>query len=405
MVIGLDASRANRQRKTGTEWYSFYLIKNLAAIDRRNRYWLYVDESPSQELKDAVKNNPNFTIKFLRWPFYAFWTLGRLSLEMLIARPDVLFIPAHTLPLFYPRRTVNTIHDIAFVREQNLYRSEKMKARLPGSRRVLNVLIKILTLGKYQSDSVDYLYWSTAFALRHARKIITVSDFTKQEILSLYPKTKAAKIKVVHNGYNDFLYQPLTEPEKNLAVLNKYGLEAPYFLYVGRLEKKKNTPALIEALAILRENYPQIKEKLVLSGDASFGYDEVKYVIEEFDLGREVLMTGWVQEEDLPYLFQSASAFVFPTKHEGFGIPVLQSLACGVPTIVSDLPVLREIAGDAVLYFDQSNIRSMAQAMARIVSDHDLRARLIAKGLERVKDFSWEKCAQETLQELENWEK
>lgn len=405
MVIGLDASRANRQRKTGTEWYSFYLIKNLAVIDQRNRYWLYVDEPPSLELKDAVKNNPNFTIKFLRWPFYAFWTLGRLSLEMLIARPDVLFIPAHTLPLFYPRRTVNTIHDIAFVREQNLYRSAKVKARIPGSRRVLNVLIKIITLGKYQSDSVDYLYWSTAFALRHARKIITVSDFTRQEILSLYPKAKADKIKVIHNGYNDFLYQPLTETEKNQVILNKYGLEAPYFLYVGRLEKKKNTPALIEALAILRENYPEVKEKLVLSGDASFGYDEVKYVIEEFDLGRDVLMTGWVKEEDLPYLFQSASAFVFPSKHEGFGIPVLQSLACGVPTIVSDLPVLREIAGDAVLYFDQNNIRSIAQAMARIVSDKDLRAELIAKGLERVKDFSWEKCAQETLKELENWGK
>ena len=405
MVIGLDASRANRQRKTGTEWYSFYLIKNLAVIDRRNRYWLYVDEAPSPELIDAIKDNPNFQIKFLRWPFYAFWTLGRLSLEMLIARPDVLFIPAHTLPLFYPRRTVNTIHDIAFVREQNLYRSEKIRERIPGSRRFLNGLIKILTLGKYQSDSVDYLYWSTAFALRHAKKIITVSDFTKQEILSLYPQTRAAKIKVVHNGYNDFLYQPLTDAKKNQAVLDKYGLEAPYFLYVGRLEKKKNTPALIEALAILRESYPAIKEKLVLAGDASFGYDEVKYMIEEFNLNRDVFMTGWVDEVDLPYLFQSASAFIFPSKHEGFGIPVLQSLACGVPTAVSDIPVLREIAGDAVLYFDQTDIRSMAKVMAQVVSDEPLRRELIAKGLERVKDFSWEKCAQDTLRELEEWEK
>lgn len=403
MVIGLDASRANRQRKTGTEWYSFYLIKNLAAIDRRNRYRLYVDAPPSPELKDAVKDNPNFSIRFLRWPLRAFWTLGRLSWEMIITRPDVLFIPAHTLPLFYPRRTVNTIHDIAFVREQNLYRSAKVKARIPGSRSALNVLIKILTMGKYQSDSVDYLYWSTAFALRHAAKIITVSDFTRQEILSLYPKTKAAKVKVVHNGYNDFLYQPFSDAKKVQTVLTRYGLAKPYFLYVGRLEKKKNTPALIEALAILRENHPEIREKLVLSGDASFGYDEVKYAIEEFNLDREVMMTGWIREEDLPYLFQAASAFVFPSKHEGFGIPVLQALACGVPTIVSDLPVLREIAGDAVLYFNQNNKRSIAQAMAKIVSDSDLRASLVTKGLARVKDFSWEKCARETLAELEDW--
>lgn len=403
MVIGIDASRANRQRKTGTEWYSFYLIKNLAVLDRRNQYRLYVDEAPSEELKNAVKDNPNFQIKFLRWPLYSFWTLGRLSLEMLFSPPDVLFIPAHTLPLIYPRRTVNTIHDIAFVREQNLYRSEKMKERIPGSRRILNFLIKVMTGGKYQSDSVDYLYWSTAFALRHARKIITVSDFTRQEILSLYPKTKPDKIRVVHNGYNDFLYQPHQGQGKRQEALSRYGLIQPYFLYVGRLEKKKNTPGLIEALAILREDHPSIKEKLVLSGDASFGYDEVKYAIEEFNLGSDVIMTGWVREEDLPYIFQGASAFVFPSKHEGFGIPVLQSLACGVPTLVSDLPVLREIAGDAVVYFDQNDPRSIAQAMAKAIEDQESRRTLIARGLARVENFSWEKCARETLKELEEW--
>ncbi len=403
MVIGIDASRANRQRKTGTEWYSFYLIKNLAAIDHKNKYRLYLDAPASPELLEAIKTNSNFSCHYLNWPFYAFWTLGRLSWEMIWRRPDVLFIPAHTLPLFFPRRTVNTIHDIAFVREQNLYRSQKLKQHIPGSRRVLNGLIKIFTLGKYQSNSVDYLYWSTAFALRHARKIITVSHFTKQEILSLYPKTKETKIKVVHNGYNDALYQANVHSEKIADVLIKYGLEQPYFLYVGRLEKKKNTPALIEALAILHEDHPEIKIKLVLSGDASFGYDEVKYAIEEFDLEREVMMPGWITEADLPYLFHGATAFIFPSKHEGFGIPVLQALACGLPTAVSDIPVLREIASDAVLYFNQNDKRLIAAAMAQIATDGNLRQILKEKGLARAKEFSWKKCATETLSELENW--
>jgi glycosyltransferase involved in cell wall biosynthesis len=403
MIIGLDASRANLKHKTGTEWYSFYLIKNLAEIDRTNKYRLYLNTLPAPELQEIIKDNPNFSVKVLNWPLYSFWTLGRLSLEMLIARPDVLFVPAHTIPLIHPRKTVNTIHDLAFIREQNLYRSEKIKTKYRGLRLIINSLVKLFTLGKYSTDSLDYLYWSTNFTLHHAKKIITVSDFTKQEILSLYPKTPAAKIAVIHNGYNTELYRPLTgEEEKIEATLDKYGLRRPYFLYVGRLEKKKNTPALIEALSLLRENNPEIKEKLVLIGDASFGYDEVKYIIEEFNLNNEVYMPGWVAENDLPYIFNGASAFIFPTKHEGFGIPVIQSLACGLPTAVSDIPVLREIAGDSVLYFDQNNKQTIAAAMAKIIQDQPLRQSLKNKGLEQVKKFSWRKCTLETLREIEN---
>lgn len=402
MIIGIDASRANRQRKTGTEWYSFYLIQNLARIDKTNKYWLYLNMPPTSELTAAVKDNPNFTFKYLHWPLYSFWTLGRLSLEMLWRRPDVLFVPAHTLPLFSPRKTVNTIHDIAFVREKNLYLSEKVKTRIIGSRTLVNFVVKMITLGKYEADSVDYLYWSTAFALRRAKKIITVSEFTKQEIISLYPKANAEKIKVVHNGYNSDIFKPIKDEEKIHKVLDKYSISKPYFLYVGRLEKKKNTPALIEALSLVRENNPEIKEKLVLIGNASFGFDEVKYVIEEFNLNSDVIIPGWVAEEDLPAIYCGATAFVFPTKHEGFGIPVLEALACGLPTIASDLPVLREVAGDAVLYFDHNDKRAISNAMARIVSDKHLRQDLIDKGLVQSHKFSWEKCAAATLKEIEN---
>jgi len=402
MIIGIDASRANRGRKTGTEWYSFYLIQNLAIIDKTNKYWLYLNTPPSLELSEAVKDNPNFSFKYLRWPLFSFWTLGRLSLEMLWCRPDVLFVPAHTLPLFSPRKTMNTIHDIAFVREKNLYFSEEVKTQGASLRRLINILVKIVTLGKYRADSVDYLYWSTAFALEHARKIITVSEFTKQEIISLYPKTKLKKIAVIHNGYNNDLFKPLEDEDKTAKILDKYGISKPYYLYVGRLEKKKNTPALIEALALVRENSPEIKEKLVLIGNASFGFDEVKYVIEEFDLNNEVYIPGWVDEADLPYIYNAATAFIFPTKHEGFGIPVLESMACGLPTIASDIPVLREIAGDAVLYFDQNDKREIANAMIRIVKDEALRQELRVKGLAQSAKFSWLKCASETLKEMEN---
>lgn len=403
MIIGIDASRANRQRKTGTEWYSFYLIKNLAQIDKTNTYWLYLNTPASCDLQAIVKDNPNFIFKYLRWPINSFWTLGRLSLEMILRRPDVLFVPAHTLPLFSPRNSINTIHDVAFFREKNLYFSQGLKSTQYILRPLVNFFVKIITFGRYSADSVDYLYWSTEFALHHARKIITVSEFTKREILNIYPKTKENKIKVVHNGYNNELYRPLDDPLKTKEILDKYNLKQPFFLYVGRLEKKKNTPILIEALSILRDQHPEIEEKLVLIGNASFGFDEVKYVIEEFDLNNDVLIPGWVDEEDLPYIYNAASAFVFPTKHEGFGIPILESMACGIPTIASDLPVLKEVAGEAILYFNQNDKYDIARAMYRIISDNDLRSHLRGEGLAQSRNFSWRKCAEETLRELENF--
>jgi glycosyltransferase involved in cell wall biosynthesis len=401
MLIGIDASRANRIRKTGTEWYSFYLIKNLAKIDKTNTYRLYLDVPPTAEMIKAVKDNPNFSFKVLNWPFRFFWTLGRLTWEMIWRHPDVLFVPAHALPLVSPRRTVNTIHDIAFIREQRVYRSEKIKINLPGSRPVIDFFIRVLTGGKYRSGSVDYLRWSTAFALKHAKKIIAVSEFTKKEILELYPKVPGEKINVVYNGYNRELFHPCFNFDKQAAVLNEYGLERPFFLYVGRLEKKKNTSILVEALALLRESHPEIKEKLVLIGDAGFGYDEIKYAIEEFDLESDVLMPGWAAEEDLPCIFSAAEAFIFPSKHEGFGLPVIQAMACDTPVIASDISVLKEIAGDAVEYFKQNNKDSLAQAMVKIINSSALREELKIKGRARAKEFDWEKCARETLRVLE----
>lgn len=400
MIIGIDASRANLKHKTGTEWYSFYLIKNLAKIDKNNKYLLYLNSEPSPELKKIIEGNSNFSFKVLNWPFDSFWTLGRLSLEMLFKAPDVLFVPAHGLPFFSPRRSVNTIHDLAFLRDKNLYRCDKIKTSHAYYRGFVNFLVKIVTLGKYRASSLDYLYWSTKFALKKASKIIAVSNFTKQEIENFYPKVKSKKIQVIHNGYNSELYRLSDSEEKNNEVLFKYGLEKPFFLYAGRLEKKKNTPILIEALSIVRENYPEVKEKLVLIGNASFGYDEVKFMIEEYDLEREILMPGWVDEADMPYIFASASAFIFPTRYEGFGIPLLQAMACGLPIAVSDIPVLHEVAADVALYFNPNDSCSIALAMKSLVLDSALQEDLKAKGLERVKNFDFEKCARETLEVL-----
>lgn len=402
MLIGIDASRANRIRKTGTEWYSFYLIKYLAKLDQKNNYLLYLDAEPGEDFKKIIAENPNFNFKVLNWPVNFFWTLGRLSLEMLFFRPEVLFVPAHTMPFFAPRKTVNTIHDVAFAREDRLYRSEEAQTEAKWSRQVINFLVRFVTRGKYQANTVDYLDWSTRFALKNAGKIITVSEFTKKEILEIYPFAKPEKIFPIHNGFPENYCQTCSQDRVD-SVLAKYGIEKPFFLYVGRLEKKKNTPMLIESMALLRERYPEIKEKLVLIGNAGFGFDEVKYLVEQYNLMRSVSATGWVDEDDLCYIFNGATAFVFPTRHEGFGIPVIQAMSSGIPAVISDIPVLREIAGDAALFFDANNKEALSEAMAQSVLNLKLKAELKEKGLKRAANFSWEKCARETLSVIEAW--
>lgn len=420
MLIGIDASRANRHHKTGTEWYSYYLIRNLAQIDSKNEYILYTDKpligglldlTNSEEKFAKIKINRkgyqllksphnNFKAKILKWPFDFFWTLGRLSLEMLAHKPDVLFVPAHTLPLFSPPKSINTIHDVAFERDRYIYRFDKMGSEDKIKRKMVSFLVRIFTLNKYSANSLDYLRWSTRYALKKARKIIAVSNFTKSEILEIYG-AGPEKIKVVHNGYNNFLYKKIDDEAKIKAVLDKYGVERPYILYTGRLEKKKNTPALVEAFAMIREKNKNIREKLVLIGDAGFGYDEVKYMIREYDLNEEVIIPGWVEENDMPCFYSGASAFIFPSKHEGFGIPVLQAMGCGVPLAVSEIPVLHEVAGEAALFFCPYNTDLIAGAIEKILTDENLRKDLIKKGQERVKNFSWRKCAEETLRVIE----
>jgi glycosyltransferase involved in cell wall biosynthesis len=209
---------------------------------------------------------------------------------------------------------------------------------------------------------------------------------------------------VVYNGYNKFLYRPIVDKEKTAKILAKYGIEGPYMFYVGRLEKKKNTPALIEAFSIFKDRNRGSNCRLVLAGDASYGYDEVNYTIREFNLDDEVMMPGWVDELDMPYLYSAAEAFIFPSKYEGFGIPLLQAMACGVPIAASWASSIPEVVGKAGYLFNPSDVNRMADAMERVVTDENLRKELVELGFARVKEFSWEECAKQTLEVIKGLE-
>lgn len=357
VVIGIDASRANRVLKTGTEWYSFVLIEQLKTLitpDSGHRVFLYTNTP----LLGTIKECPNHVEeRVLRWWPGKLWTQLRLSWEMVRRSPDVLFIPAHAIPLVHPRRTVVTIHDIGF---------ERLPALYPWYDRLYHRIV-------------------VRFALRRAWRVIVPSECTKQEIVEVYG-IEPGRISVVHHGY-DRRYA-----SKEPAASSR---KQDYFLFVGRLEKKKNIVGLLRAFAAYREAGGD--HRLVLAGKPGFGFEEIQSVIRDLRCNDAVEFRGWVSPEGMRGLMQSATAFVFPSLYEGFGLPVLEAFAAGVPVIASAIPALREVAGDAALFVPPYRVDMLVHALHRIARHAELRASLIARGQERLQNFSWDRAAQTTF--------
>ena len=368
MLIGIDASGANKTNKTGIEWYSYHLIQEFKKIaDQNDQFILYSRE----ELKGELGKLPsNWQSKVLRWPFSKFWTQARLSWEFFVNKPDIFFAPSNTLPIIHPKKTITTCHDLGFYRVPHAYR------------RVERIIQKI-----------------GFFILKKgASKIIAVSNFTKQELMK-FSRIGGDKIKVVYNGYDKERYKEIKDKSKVDEVLAKYNLKRPYVLYVGRLEFKKNTPNLVRAFDILKEKFPGIfhKSSLVLVGSKGFGHSIVQDEIKRSNLRNKVILPGWISEEDLPYIISGAELFCYPSLYEGFGIPLLEAMALGVPVLASDILVLREIVEEGAHFVDPTSPEKISEGMGKILKDHNFKSILRERGLEQVEKFSWETCARETL--------
>lgn len=411
MLIGIDASRANRKERTGTENYAFYLIKHFAQLDKDNQFILYSDQTLSADLSDLVEakvvggqigawqkvKSPydNFQAKILKWPFPFFWTIIRLSWEMLCHKPDILFVPSHTLPLILARRNFNTVHDVAFMERSSFYAQSFSKRYL--FQLALDILVRVFTFGKYRASQADYLRWSTLFSLKHSDKIITVSDSSRHEINNYFPGF-GDKINVIHNGYDTVSYRASDEQDLDESVLDTYKLRAPYALCVGRVESKKNITKLLESWRFALDSFPGFNLNLVLAGRPGEGFQEIHDLADSLSLGNKVTFLGWVPECDMPAIMRKALFLVFPSHYEGFGLPLLHAMACGTPILASDIAVFREVAGSAALFFDRLNVADLAEKTNSLHVDSGLRASLSEAGLKRSKDFDWAKCAQQTLE-------
>lgn len=387
MIIGIDASRALRTQRTGTEHYALQIVRHLlnqeGAIGQRWR--LYIDRRPvGMPLKKLfaleagstpvgpveMKGVPPVDVR--RLLARRFWTHRALAREVLQHPPDVLFVPAHVLPLVLPPRrlppSVVTVHDL-------------------GHRYYPAAHTRFQRM---------YLELSTRWSVFAARQVIAVSRSTAIDLQRFYA-TPADKIQVIYEAAIPTV--PATA-EQRQVVTRCYHLARPYALYVGTIQPRKNLARLMAAYAGLLQQHA-LDWDLVLAGRKGWLSETLYAQAQRLGVAERVHFLGYVPEADLPALLGAARFFAFPSLFEGFGLPVLEAQQIGVPVMCANNSALPEVAGDAALLVDPTDVEAIADAMLRLSRDEALRQRLIAAGYENVKRFSWEKAARETLAVLE----
>ena len=357
MLIGIDASRAVSDAPTGTETYSRALIRALLALDNANSYRLYTRE---RVLREYFGASSNFEIR--AFPFPRLWSHLRLSLEMLTRSPDLLFVPAHVLPLIHPRRSIVTVHDLGQLHFPDAY---------PARQRL-------------------YHNWSARWNARNAARLFADSDATRDDLVQFY-RVAPDKITVVYPAYDASLYQPVRDAVWIEQLKSRFRIGGDYVLAVGTMQPRKNYTRLIEAFGRLTRRDLQ----LIIVGKRGWLFQGIFEKVKNLELESRVLFLDYVPAADMPALISGARAFAFPSLHEGFGLPVLEAQACGTPVVCSMTSSFPEVAGDAALFVDPFDVDAIAGALERARSDDALRAKLIAHGFENVKRFSWDASARQ----------
>lgn len=353
MIIGIDASHANKENRTGVEESCFQIIQSLKKTIPRGDQVILFSKSPL--IGPLAKLPPNWKSKVLHWPFSKLWSQCRLSLHLLFHKPDIFFAPGQLVPFFAPKQTVAIIHDSAFMVYPEVYRF----------------------FGR------QYLKWMNRRIIKKSAKIITSSTFNKRELDRLYGSKASEKTFVV-----PFAAKPLEE--SGPFEPRKMGLNKPYILYVGRLETKKSTGQLIEAFTVVKEKF---NAQLVLCGKPGLGYKKIAEKIKQSLYQEDILNLGYVDEKKVSGLLKHATVFVFPSLYEGFGLPLLEAMSVGIPTVAADLESLREVGGEAAVYADPYDTKTFADQIIKLATNTAERKKLQATGPARAALFSWDKTA------------
>jgi len=356
MKIGIEAERANIDNPTGVEHYAQQILLGLAAMDTKNNYVLYLRSKPYAWILALPKN---FSVKVM--PFPLFWTQLRISWEVFWHPVDALFIMASALPLMHPKKSVVTIHDIAWKFYPETF-SWPMRS---------------------------YLRFSTWFAVHRAQTIIAVSEQTKKDLLKVY-NIPEEKVVVIYHGFDQASERVASSDSAEINKLQ--ALPEKFILYLGTLQPRKNIIGLIDAYEILQAKQATHGYKLVIAGGKGWLYHSIMHRIAN---NISIEYFGYVQDRFA--LLKRAGLLVQPAFYEGFGLQILDAFSARVPVACSNISSLPEVAGSAAEYFDPHKPVEIAAAIEKVISSPERAAELVEQGSARLKEFTWKKTVEKTL--------
>lgn len=358
MRIGIDARSLSRP-KTGIGSYTCNLLRSLIKIANGNQFFIYT----CREFDESVFGESDvITVRRSNFPIGTLWTQAVLPFQLEKDKIDIFHSPETMIPIFGNTPSIATVNDlISFL----FPAGHDLKARLAAN------------------------FYPPVF--RKAKRLIAISENTSMDIQNRFG-ISTGKISVVPISYDEDLFKPVEDPS---GVLRKYDVKQPYILFVGVLSPRKNVGRLIEAFGIILKRGVDIN--LVIAGPFGWQCKSVFDTVNNLGFSERIKFTGPVDSSDLPAIYSGASIFVFPSLYEGFGIPVLEAMACGTPVITSNVSSLPEVAGDAALLIDPHSSTDLADAICRLISDRDMANLLKTKGFERIKKYSWMRTAEETL--------
>ena len=372
MRIAIDSwTLTSRYRHFGTYVYARHLIaefKQLAAVDPELEFCLFTSHDDGNDA-NSVEPSTRFELRrSALWKHHRVWRLGGVAYAAARAKADLLFSPTPNILPIGPVPVVATIHDA-------------IPSMMPAKSS------KVWTL----------LRFMTASSAKWSRAIITDSEWSKKDLVELYGVPES-KVSVVYLGYDKNVYRAdASSPDEVRGLQQKLGIGRQYIFHHGKIQPRKNLARLIAAYRLLMARNKNLDLDLVLVGGLGWDYDEIVNAAGERPGQGRVILPGALSDSEIAMLIRSATLVVIPTLYEGFCLPLVESMACGAPTIASSASCLPEVSGHLLRYFDPFAVEDMAGCMERVLEDSALRQELSRKGKERAEIFGWAQCARETL--------
>ena len=364
--------------KSGMSRYVTNLITQFSTIDKYNDIEVLLHERAKSEYFSGVENNNIKSVNVsetLKNPLLnVAWHQIALPSICRQRKYDVLFLPAASrrAPVWTPCPTIGTVHDLAAFHVS----------------------------GKYDNFRNFYQNKLLPFMFKQLTHIIAISESTKRDIMG-YVGVPEEKITVIHHAADTETFYP-RDKQASIAVVKNYGIRAPYMIYTSRIEYPgKNHNRLIHAFEKMKKEH-DIPHQLVLAGADWDGAKEVHLVANSSKYNKDILLTGFVKGDHLPFLYSAADMMVFPSLFEGFGLPILEAMSCGVPVACSNVSSMPEIADGAAVLFDPYDMDSIVDSLLSMVSSQDTCNKFAQKGFERSTQFSWQNTAQKTLDVILN---